>query len=759
MFVLTHPTESQSRFSPTRDLPAALVVYLVALPLCLGIALASGAPPSAGLVSGIIGGVLVGFLSGSHSSVSGPAAGLTAVVSVQIATLGSFESFLAAVVIAGFIQVVLGVLRAGILSAFIPTSVISGLLAAIGVILILKQLPHVVGHDSDPEGEMSFFQTDSQNTFSELLAVLDDFQPGALVVGVFSLALLVAWDKLKPLKKSPVPAPMAVVALGVALGALFDALIPALRISGTHLVQVPESSGLEGLGKYLIFPEPMAFGLMATWSAGLVIALVASLETLLNVEAVDKIDPLKRSTNPQRELLAQGMGNMVCGLAGGLPVTSVIVRSSVNINAGGRSRWVAVVHGLLLAVTIVAFTGWVNRIPLSCLAAILLVTGFKLASPAEIFRMWGQGAYQFVPFAATMVAIVLTDLLVGVVIGLLVSVGFILYSNYRRPIRQILERHASGDLLRIELASQVSFLNRANLKAALRDMPDGSSILVDATNTVFIDPDILEMFRQFRDEVAPARGIRFSAVGFKDQYSIHNQTQFVDYVTRDLQERMTPAQVLEILREGNNRFRTGQRLTRDLGKQMEATAAGQHPLAVVLTCIDSRTPSELIFDQGLGDIFSIRIAGNIVGRKVMGSLEYSCAVAGAKLVLVMGHTRCGAVTAAVGHASGVDTGGPAATCDHLGFVAGEIARAMKPSDAEAFREGDASERERVIDNVARENVRAVVGRLTEQSLTLRRLAAEGRILIVGAIYDVSSGNISFLEDAVSGVEKAEVAKA
>lgn len=737
---------SSSAFSPGRDLTAGVVVYLIALPLCLGIALASGANPTAGLVSGVVGGILVGLLSGSHTSVTGPAAGLTAVVAAQIAGLGSFEAFLAAVVLGGFIQVILGFVRAGLFSAFIPTSVTSGLLAAIGVILVLKQLPHVLGHDKDPEGEMSFFQSDSQNTFSELIAVLDDFQLGALVIGLLSVAVLVGWERWKPLKKSVIPAPMAVVAAGVGLSALFDFLFPALKIEASHLVQIPVAEGISGLGQYFIHPEWRAFGRTEIWSAGLVLALVASLETLLNVEAVDKIDPLKRITPPNRELLAQGVGNIVCGLVGGLPVTSVIVRSSVNINAGGRSRWVAVGQGVLLAATVVALAGFVNRIPLSCLAAILLVTGFKLANPVEIARMWRQGTYQFVPFISTMLAIVFTDLLIGVIIGLIVSVGFILYSNFRRPIRQILERHAGGDLHRIELASQVSFLNRANLMAALRGVPDGANVLIDAANAVYIDPDIQELIRQYRDEIAPSHGISVSTSGFKDHHLIDNQIEFVDYITRELQQRLTPVQVLELLREGNGRFRSGNRLTRDLGRQVEATARGQHPLAVVLSCIDSRTPCELIFDLGLGDIFSVRIAGNIVGRKVMGSVEYGCAVACAKLVLVMGHTRCGAVTAAVNHACGLDVGGLANQCEHLGFVATEITRSMATDDLREYQSGDTAAREALIDRVARENVLRVTWTLIEQSSTLRRLVGEGRIMIVGAIYDVASGNIVFLRD-------------
>ena len=336
---------------------------------------------------------------------------------------------------------------------------------------------------------------------------------------------------------------------------------------------------------------------------------MASLETLLNLEAVDKIDPRQRTSPPSRELLAQGIGNVVAGLVGGLPVTSVIVRSSVNINAGGRTKLAAIVHGVLLLVSVVLLPAWLNLIPLSCLAAILLVTGVKLASPALVKQMWDEGRYQFVPFAVTVVAIVLTDLLIGVLIGLAVSIGFILSSNVRRPIRRIVEKHLGGEVVRIELANQVSFLNRAALVRALDEVPRGGHVLLDAQSTDYIDPDVLDLIRDFKEQTAPARGVEVSLLGFRSKYQLQDQTQYVDYSTRELQSALTPQQVLQILKDGHERFRTGRRLTRDLGRQVNATADGQHPLAVVLSCIDSRTPAELIFDLGVGDIFSVRIAG------------------------------------------------------------------------------------------------------------------------------------------------------
>ena len=455
----------------SRDLAAGLVVSLVALPLCLGVALASNAPLLSGVVAGIVGGMLVGILSGSHASVSGPAAGLTAVVAAQIATLGSFETFLLAVVIAGLVQIALGLARAGSLAAFFPSSVIKGLMAAIGLILILKQIPHVLGHDPDPEGDMAFLQPDDANTFSELGRLLGDIQPGAAVVGLVSIALLVAWDRWWLLKRSQIPSPLVVVLLGVAISQAFRRIGGRWVIEPSHLVQVPVADSFAGLLGLMPSPDFSQWSDPAVYLAGVTIAAVASLETLLNLEATDKLDPQRRTSNPSRELLSQGIGNLVAGLLGGLPITSVIVRSSVNINAGARTKLATIAHGALLLVSVVFLPAWLNMIPLSCLAAILLVTGVKLASPALVKRMWDEGRYQFIPFALTVVSIVLTDLLIGVLIGMVVSIGFILRSNMRRPLRRVVEKHLGGEVIHIELANQVSFLNRAALDRALNQIP------------------------------------------------------------------------------------------------------------------------------------------------------------------------------------------------------------------------------------------------------------------------------------------------
>ncbi len=740
--------DSKEPFSVTlpRDLTAGLVVFLVALPLCLGVALASNAPLFAGIVSGVVGGILVGLLSGSHTSVSGPAAGLTAVVAALVVSLGSFQTFLLAVVLAGCIQIILGLVRAGFIAAFFPTSVIKGLLAAIGVILILKQIPHLVGHDPDPDGEMAFMQPDQENTFSELFQTVGDTHPGAALIGFISIAVLYIWDRSKKLKKSPIPAPLIVVLIGVGLSLLLREVGGWWVIESSHLVQVPVPENFAGIVNFIVMPDFTQLSNSAVYMAALTLAAVASLETLLNLEAVDKLDPKQRTSPPSRELLAQGIGNVASGMLGGLPVTSVVIRSSVNINSGGRTKLSAIIHGILLLVSVVFAAAWLNLIPLSCLAAILIMTGLKLANPALVRRMWSEGWPQFIPFIITVVAIVLTDLLVGVLIGLGVSIVFILRSSVQRSLRVIVEKHLGGDVVHIELPTQVSFLNRAALALALDAVPRGGHVLLDATNTDYVDPDILALIRDFIENTGPTRRVEVSLRGFRGAYQLQDQTQYVDYSTRDLQDAATPANILQILKEGNERFRTGQQLTRDLGRQVRATAHGQHPLAVVLSCIDSRTPAELIFDLGVGDIFSIRIAGNVTSRKILGSLEYGCAIAGAKLILVVGHTRCGAVTAAVDLICSGQTALEATHCQHLDHIVRDVQDSMDPSTCRDVNWPTPEAKNQFVDSVARENVVHVVHSIIERSDALRGLVQQGRIAIVGAMYDVTTGQITLLHE-------------
>lgn len=729
-----------------KDLIAGLVVFLVALPLCLGVALASNAPPLSGILAGIVGGILVGVLSGSHTSVSGPAAGLTAIVAAQIGKLGTFDTFLLAVMLAGVLQILMGVFRAGFIAAFFPSSVIKGLLAAIGTILILKQIPHVVGHDPDPEGDLAFEQADSENTFTEIWAALFDIQEGAAMVGLLSIALMIVWDKIPRLKKSIIPSPLVVVIFGVVLNQIFRALKTGWEIDSSHLVQVPVAkSAVDFLG-FLDLPNFAAWNNPAVYTAAITIAIVASLETMLNLEAVDKLDPAQRQSPPNRELVAQGVGNVASALIGGLPMTSVIIRSSVNLNAGARTKLSAITHGVLLFGCVLLVPGWLNEIPLAALAAILLMTGLKLASPKLFKQMWSEGRSQFLPFVVTVVAIVLTDLLVGILIGLGVSICFILASNMRRPLRKVMEQHITGDVLRIELANQVSFFSRATLEKTLRSIPRGGHVLLDARNTDYIDADVLDLIQDFQNNTAAAHGVKLSLAGFKDRYGkLEDRIQYIDFSNRDVQSSLTPERVLQVFKEGNERFREGRQLTRDVGRLVDATSTGQFPMAVVLSCIDSRTPAELIFDLGLGDIFSVRIAGNIARDKVLGSMEYATAVAGAKMILVMGHTSCGAVNAAVDLLASHKTAAEATGCVNLDGLISEIQLSVDANTLKKPDQWQPGEKAAYSNEVSRRNVLRTMRMIRQRSSTIDGLVRDGKVAIVGSLYDISSGQVSFFQ--------------
>ncbi|MHB8864629.1 MAG: bifunctional SulP family inorganic anion transporter/carbonic anhydrase [Pirellulaceae bacterium] len=735
------------------DMSAGLVVFLVALPLCLGVALASNAPLFSGILSGIVGGLLVGAISKSQTSVSGPAAGLTAVVAAQIAALGSFQTFLMAVMIAGALQIVLGVVRAGAIADFVPSSVIKGLLAAIGLILILKQIPHLVGHDVNPLGTMSFEELDHENTFSELAHVFRFFHPGAAVIGVISIVILLAWDKVKWLKQSLIPAPLIVVLGGVGASLLLARLGGRWTVGDTHLVQVPVADSLESFLGFLQWPDPADLANPQVFMAAVTIALVASLETLLNLEAVDKLDPQKRISPPNRELIAQGVGNMTAGLIGGLPVTSVIVRSSVNINAGAKSKAATIFHGLLLLLCVALLPMWLNQIPLSALAAVLITTGLKLASPKIFRQMWREGPNQSLPFFVTVGAILLSDLLIGILIGLGFSIVFILRSNLRRPLRQIVEKHIGGEVLHIELAQQVSFLNRVAISKALASVPRGGQVLIDARDTDYIDADVLDLIIEYQEEIAPVRGIRVSLIGFREHYQqLEDQVRYVDYSTRELQASVIPDQVVQILRDGNDRFCTGQPLTRDLNRRRAATANSRHPLAIVLSGASSRTPVEMIFDMGLGDIFCTRVTGNLVSVGVLGSLEYACVVAGAKLIVVLGHGNSivmrMAVEAFLSQQSVADTTG----CTHLDPIVAEIQKSIDPRRFANWESLSHEEQQARLEELYRTHILRVIRRIGQESRALKLLIQAGRLKVVGGMYDVCTGCVDIFESADPAVK-------
>ncbi len=506
------------------DLPSGLVVFLVALPLCLGVALASGAPLFAGIVAGVVGGIVVGTVSGSAVGVSGPAAGLTAIVMESIAALG-YEQFLVAVMLAGVLQIILGFLKAGIIGYYFPTAVIKGMLAGIGLILILKQIPHALGDDRDYEGDWGFVQPDGENTLTAIVSSISYFNTGAVIITLVSLAILLVWE-LPLFKKNAflklIPAPLLVVLAGIGINVYYSYYMPEYSLynqsfgdwENNHLVSIPYFSGFaEFLGLFK-FPEFSALLIPDVYLRAATLAIVGSLETLLSVEATDRLDPYKRVTPTNRELKAQGLGNMLSGLLGGIPVTQVIVRSSANVSAGGRTKVAAIFHGILLLACVYFIPTQLNMIPLSCLAAILLFIGYKLAKIPLFVQMYKLGWTQFTPFVVTVLAILFTNLLQGIAIGMGVAIFYILRSSYHTPFYFHKEDHHEGDKIEIRLSEEVSFLNKASVMIMLEELPKDSKVIIDGSNANYIDHDVIEIIENFIAH-APLKNIEVDIVSIE----------------------------------------------------------------------------------------------------------------------------------------------------------------------------------------------------------------------------------------------------
>jgi MFS superfamily sulfate permease-like transporter len=503
-----------------KDALAGLIVFLIALPLCLGIAQASGAPLFAGIVSGIIGGIVIGSLSKSHLSVSGPAAGLIAIVVVAIQTL-SFEVFLCSVVVAGFIQLILGLIRAGTIAKYFPSNVIEGMLAGIGVTIIIKEMPNAIGYVRDAQGG-GMADADDGFRWSPISDSLQQVESAAVIISVTGLVLLALWQLKAFRKLKLVPAGLLVVLIGTAINELFLAFRPELALAPSHLVHLPIPKSPGDFIAQFSLPDLNGFLNPAVWKTGVVIAVVASIETLLCIEATDQMDPHKRYTSGNAELRAQGIGNMLSGFIGGLPITSVIVRSSANINAGAESKRSTIIHGTLLLVCVASIPALLNHIPKAALSAILIFTGYRLCRPTVFRHMWKGGMTQFIPFVATVVAVVSLDLLKGVGIGLAISIFYMLRQNLRIPFFYQRSSYSNGDLIKLTLSQEVSFLNKAAIKQTLKQIPNGSAVIIDASQTEYIDFDVLDVIRDFAETHAPENDIKVSLIGFKETYKLPN---------------------------------------------------------------------------------------------------------------------------------------------------------------------------------------------------------------------------------------------
>ncbi|HEX2609076.1 MAG TPA: SulP family inorganic anion transporter [Flavisolibacter sp.] len=512
------------------DIPSSIVVFLVALPLCLGVALASNAPLFSGLIAGMIGGMVIGALSGSQLSVSGPAAGLTAIVSVAILKLPSFEAFLLSVFICGALQIVLGFIKAGVIGDYVPSAVIKGMLAAIGLILILKQFPHLIGYDANPEGDESFSQANKENTFSGIANALKYITPVAVLIGVLSLIFQIFWEKFT-IKKGGfwkmIPAPLIVVLLGVGINEFFKAKGSSYAIDPQHMVNLPVAGSANEFLSFFTFPDFGAIASKEVWITAVTLALVASLETLLSIEAIDDLDPYQRVTNKERELKAQGVGNMLSGLIGGLPLTSVIVRSSANVNSGAQSKMSTIMHGMLLLLCVALIPGLLNLIPKSALAAILIYTGYKLAKPSLFKMFYRKGWDQFLPFVITIAAILFTDLLKGVIIGIAVGIFFVLRSNFKTAVMVVYD----SNRYLFRLRKDVSFMNKPLIKNKLEEVPENASVIIDASRADFIDKDVIEVIEDFMLH-APLKNIKVEL-----KFSEHRQQGFDGQAIKEHRKR------------------------------------------------------------------------------------------------------------------------------------------------------------------------------------------------------------------------------
>lgn len=713
-----------------QDIFASITVALVAIPLCLGIALASGVPLFSGILTGVIGGIVVGLISESRVSVSGPAAGMIAVVICVITNLGSYPLFLTALLLAGVLQIIAGALRGGFIANYIPTNVIQGLLAAIGILIIVKQLPIALGYYKDVHTVQSALET-AEETFNipYFLHGIYHFSILPVVITAVSITILLVWEKYLSRVSKIIPASVTVLIVAILINAIAKKIAPSFALHNSHLVNMPVSKSFSELLSQFQFPDFSQLHNMKIYMYACMIAIIASLETLLNLEGIEKIDKKHRYTSRNRELVAQGAGNIVSGLLGGIPITSVIVRSSVNIQAGGKSKLSTIFHGLILAVSITLIPKYLNYIPLAALASILIHTGYKLASVKLFKKAYQEGFRYFVPFLVTTIAIIFTNLLSGILIGLTVSILFILHHNSKNALTIVNETHTFGKVLRFILPQQITFLNKAAIIDELNKIPKESRVLIDANSTDYIDTDVLGVIKDFKEEQAPEKNILLNLTGFKEHYEIKDQTTFINATTHDVQMKLTHHDALQMLVEGNKRFVSGTPIHKDFKHQIEITSQSQHPIGVILSCIDSRVPVEIVFDLTLGDLFVTRVAGNVGNTDILGSIEFACKVAEAKLVVVLGHKECGAIKAACNHFE-------------LGNIT-QLIEKIKPAIEAAKSKTSEKEDSDFVNRVAAQNVKLTRDYLIEKSDILRELFSKNEINIVCAMYDIHTGNVLF----------------
>ncbi len=637
---------SQSLLKNLRyDFPASIAVFFVAVPLCLGIAHASGAPLLSGLVSGIVGGLVVGSLSKSNFSVSGPAAGLTALAISGIKELGSYEAFLVAIILAGLLQIGFGFIKLGSISKYFPSCVINGMLAAIGLILIFKQLPHLLGYDIEAMGVEEFHLTHEDisevlfsstvaedNTFSTVINSLTHITPIISVIGVTSLIILFLWEKYSSKKLKLIPGSVIVVLFSMLLALVYQYFGNNADLTVNHFVNIPQINSLSSFLQQTIRPDWSILASHQVYTLALSLALIASLETLLSIEAVDKLDPRRRTTPTNRELMAQGIGNSISGLLGGLPITSVIVRSSVNVSAAAQTKMSTILHGVWISVGMLFLTTFINYIPLAGLAAVLVFTGYKLAAPRKFFAQYKQGLDQFIPGIITTFSILFSDLLVGVTIGMTVSFLFIVAKSYNAPSFVISDH---GIKKRITLGESLNFLHKYKIVSLLNGIPENSILEIDARKTLFIDHDIEEVINDFK-QTAIQKNIEVIYGG-------------IIHTNRNRRKVMKANQEAYDRLIKNNKEWVQEKLKLD-PNYFENLSKGQAPQYLFIGCSDSRVPAEDITKCSPGEMFVHRNIANMVvnaDMNIMSVLQYSVEVLNVKHIILCGHYGCGGVRAAM----------------------------------------------------------------------------------------------------------------
>lgn len=619
------------------DLSSGLVVFLVALPLCIGIAFASDAPVFSGILAGIVGGTVVAAISKSPLSVSGPAAGLTVVVLSSVSELGSYEMFLSALLFAGVLQLAFGFLKAGIIGSFFPSSVIKGMLASIGIILLLKQIPHALGYDRDYEGDFNFFQNDDKNTFSEIYEAIMLITPGPFIISVISLVGLILWDKFNMTKKLYVHGAFIVVVVAVLINYFFESFFPSFWVASAHLVRLDAIDSVSEFFNSFTLPDFRGYNNPAIYLIGVKVALIASLESMLSVDAIDKLDPLRRYTPKSHELKAQGVGNIVSALIGGLPVTSVIVRSSANIDAGARSKMSAIFHGIFLLIAVVLIPKYISKIPLSALAALLMVVGYKLTRISVIKEQYKKGWEHFIPFAVTIISILFTDILIGIGIGTSVALFFILRRNVMNPYVYNKQDSNYGVMVKIELSEEVSFLNKASIIYKLSRVPKNAHVIINGSKAKYIDPDIMEIIEDFKIS-APSNNIKIEIVDVEDKYELIENEEMDKIIQQDYAKLFT-----------NNKDWVKEKLAQD-STYFAKLAQGQSPKFLFIGCSDSRITANEITGTDAGEMFIHRNIANLVmdtDLNLMAVLQYSVEVLKVHHVIVCGHYGCGGIKAAV----------------------------------------------------------------------------------------------------------------